>query len=69
MAEPKRKSSKGRRDRRRSHHVVDTPQLVKCTSCGQMKKAHTVCSSCGKYQKKHENTKGSAPSSPKSSSK
>ena len=47
---PKRKLSKGRRDRRRAHDSLQTPNLVQCSNCGEMRLQHTVCPSCGQYQ-------------------
>lgn len=49
---PKRKTSKARRDRRRTHQVVAPPNLVPCPKCGKMKQAHRVCLNCGEYQDK-----------------
>ena len=47
---PKRKISKGRRDRRRANDFLQTQNLVQCSNCGEMRLAHTVCPSCGFYQ-------------------
>ncbi len=47
---PKRKLSKGRRDRRRSHDALTTANLVQCSHCGEMRLSHTVCPKCGYYQ-------------------
>ena len=47
---PKRKVSKGRRDRRRSHHALKRPQLVTCPQCHEPMLPHHVCPSCGTYQ-------------------
>jgi large subunit ribosomal protein L32 len=47
---PKRKLSKGRRDRRRAHDALDGVTLVQCSNCGEMRLQHTVCPSCGHYQ-------------------
>ena len=47
---PKRKLSKGRRDRRRAHDALVKTQLVQCSQCGEMRLQHTVCPSCGYYQ-------------------
>ena len=47
---PKRKISKGRRDRRRAHDALKTASLVQCSNCGEMRLPHRVCPSCGHYQ-------------------
>jgi large subunit ribosomal protein L32 len=47
---PKRKHSKGRRDRRRAHDFLQPAALVACDNCGEMKQPHTVCPSCGQYR-------------------
>jgi large subunit ribosomal protein L32 len=46
---PKRKHSKGRRDRRRSQDALVARNLVSCSNCGSMRLPHTVCSKCGFY--------------------
>ncbi|MFN8412970.1 MAG: 50S ribosomal protein L32 [Anaerolineales bacterium] len=46
---PKRKHSKGRRDRRRSQDALVARNLVSCSNCGSMRLPHTVCSNCGFY--------------------
>lgn len=47
---PKRKLSKGRRDRRRAHDALVASNLVQCSNCGEMRLSHTVCPKCGFYQ-------------------
>lgn len=47
---PKRKHSKGRRDRRRAHDALQAVNLVQCSQCGEMRLPHTVCPKCGHYQ-------------------
>jgi large subunit ribosomal protein L32 len=47
---PKRKLSKGRRDRRRAHDALKAISLVQCSNCGEMRLPHTVCDNCGFYQ-------------------
>ena len=47
---PKRKLSKGRRDRRRTHDVLEALNLVACSNCGSMRLPHTVCPNCGQYK-------------------
>jgi large subunit ribosomal protein L32 len=50
MAVPKRKTSKARRDKRRSSHwKLATPGLAKCSKCGALRLPHRVCKSCGTY--------------------
>ncbi|MBE0687812.1 MAG: 50S ribosomal protein L32 [Anaerolineaceae bacterium] len=48
--QPKRKISKGRRDRRRAHDSLTAAALVQCSNCGEMRLSHTICPSCGHYQ-------------------
>ncbi len=46
---PKKKTSKSKRDMRRSHHALSAPQLTECSQCHSKKLAHHVCPSCGYY--------------------
>jgi len=50
MAVPKRKTSKSRRDKRRTHQGLGTPALVECPQCHQPKRPHHVCPTCGTYR-------------------
>ena len=47
---PKRKLSKGRSRRRRSHLALQRVKLVECPSCHAMHLPHRVCPSCGMYR-------------------
>ncbi|HEX9116446.1 MAG TPA: 50S ribosomal protein L32 [Anaerolineae bacterium] len=47
---PKRKLSKARKGRRRSHDGLQALQLVKCPNCGAMRRSHQVCPKCGQYR-------------------
>ncbi|MGQ9459387.1 MAG: 50S ribosomal protein L32 [Anaerolineae bacterium] len=47
---PKKKVSKGRRDRRRSHHALRALHLVECPQCHTLRQPHRVCPSCGYYR-------------------
>ncbi|GIK29622.1 MAG: 50S ribosomal protein L32 [Chloroflexi bacterium] len=47
---PKRKISKGRRDRRRAHDALSLKHLVECETCGEYHIAHRVCPKCGSYR-------------------
>jgi len=50
MAVPKRKTSKSRRDKRRSSvWKLEAPGLVKCKHCGELITPHRVCGDCGYY--------------------
>ncbi len=50
MANPKRRHSKARRDRRRSHDALDRPASSTCPSCGEVKRPHRACHACGEYR-------------------
>lgn len=52
MAVPKKKTSKSRRDMRRSHHALDANAFAECPKCGEMMRPHHVCASCGTYNKR-----------------
>ncbi|MCH4895259.1 MAG: 50S ribosomal protein L32 [Marinifilaceae bacterium] len=52
MAHPKHKTSKTRRDKRRTHHKVTPVTLANCSNCGAAVKYHTVCPECGYYRGK-----------------
>lgn len=47
---PKRKVSKGRRDRRRAHDAVGLPNLADCPRCGSKTMPHRACPTCGTYR-------------------
>ena len=50
MAVPKRKTSKARRDKRRSSvWKLDVPGIVACPNCGAYHLPHRVCKACGFY--------------------
>ena len=51
-AEPKRKHSKARRDKRRANSwKLDVPGMAKC-ACGEFVLSHRICKACGKYNGK-----------------
>ena len=52
MAHPKRKISKSRRDKRRTHYKTVAPTLTTCSNCGAPVLYHRVCPECGYYRGK-----------------
>ncbi len=49
MAVPKRRTSKARKRKRRTHWKLETPNLDRCPHCGAAKRPHRVCDECGHY--------------------
>ena len=52
MALPKRRTSRSRRNKRRSHDALVLPQYSKCPQCQEPKLPHRVCRHCGYYNGK-----------------
>ena len=52
MATPKKKTSKSRRDMRRSHEALTANAMCECPNCGEMMRPHHVCEACGFYNKR-----------------
>lgn len=49
MPNPKRKHSKTRSRKRRTHYKASVPSMMNCPNCGEIKLQHRVCPSCGLY--------------------
>ncbi|MCM0756638.1 50S ribosomal protein L32 [Desulfovibrio aminophilus] len=49
MAQPKKKTSKSRRNMRRSHDHVAVPNVIYC-ECGEPTLSHRACAVCGSYK-------------------
>jgi large subunit ribosomal protein L32 len=49
MAVPKKRSSKSKKNMRRSHHSVAVPSIVYC-ECGEAALPHRACPKCGTYR-------------------
>ena len=50
MAVPKAKTSKARRNSRRSSvWKLEAPAMAKCPNCGEMNLAYRVCKKCGVF--------------------
>ena len=50
MPNPKRRHTKTRRDKRRTHWKLVAPNVTACPQCQQPKLPHRVCRSCGYYR-------------------
>lgn len=50
MAVPKRRTSKTRQRKRRTHFKLSVPGMVRCPKCGELKLSHRVCKECGSYK-------------------
>ena len=50
MAHPKRRQSKTRTLKRRTHDKAVAPTLAVCPNCGAYYVYHTVCPTCGYYR-------------------
>jgi large subunit ribosomal protein L32 len=50
MPVPKKRTSRAKRDMRRSHHALVGVQFSSCPSCGAPVKSHHACPSCGQYR-------------------
>lgn len=50
MAVPKRKTSKTRKNWRRSHDALTVPDRANCPQCGASRLPHRVCRECGHYR-------------------
>lgn len=47
MPVPKVRTSRSKRNMRRSHHALSAPASSICTNCGSVKLPHSVCEACG----------------------
>ena len=52
MGLPKRRHSKTRGKKRRTHYKLDEKSITKCTNCGAAILPHHACSDCGFYKGK-----------------
>lgn len=50
MAVPKKRTSKQRKRKRRTHLKAEVPTVQSCERCGDPKRPHRVCPSCGYYR-------------------
>ena len=52
MPVPKRRQSRSRRDRRRSHDALTPATIINCSNCSEPNRPHFVCAKCGYYKGK-----------------
>ncbi len=52
MAVPKKKTSKSKKNMRRSHDSIAAPGISTCPQCQEPKIPHRVCANCGTYKGK-----------------
>lgn len=50
MPTPKKKTSRSKRDMRRSHDFLTAPTVRNCPNCGATMRPHHACLSCGYYR-------------------
>jgi large subunit ribosomal protein L32 len=50
MALPKRRHSKSRTRKKRTHYKLEKPTLSRCSQCDEPKLPHHACPSCGTYK-------------------
>lgn len=50
MALPKRKTSRSKSRKRRTHYTVALPPASFCPECNEMKPPHRACPRCGYYK-------------------
>jgi len=50
MPNPKRRHSKTRKNKRRTHDFLTSPSLSECPNCHERKMPHQACPSCGYYK-------------------
>ncbi len=50
MPVPKRRTSKSKKNKRRSHDALVAPQWSTCAKCGEATYPHRACPNCGYYR-------------------
>jgi large subunit ribosomal protein L32 len=50
MPNPKRRHSRARKNKRRSHDAISAPSFSECPNCHEMRLPHRACPSCGYYR-------------------
>ena len=50
MAHPKHRTSRQRKNKRRTHYKAEAPALATCSNCGETVLYHRICPKCGYYR-------------------
>ncbi|MGH7829254.1 MAG: 50S ribosomal protein L32 [Candidatus Binatia bacterium] len=50
MPVPKRRTSRSKKNKRRSHDALTAPQWSTCPKCGETSLPHRACPACGTYR-------------------
>ncbi len=50
MANPKKRHSKARKNKRRAHDSLTIPSISLCPQCGEPRHPHHACPNCGTYR-------------------
>lgn len=50
MPNPKRRHSKARKNKRRTHDAITAPRVGECPNCHEPKLPHCACPHCGYYR-------------------
>lgn len=50
MGNPKRRHSKTRGMKRRTHYKMEAPNTSSCPQCGSPRLPHRICANCGTYK-------------------
>ncbi len=60
MGNPKNRTSRSRRDKRRANWKLEAPNLGECPQCHAPKMPHRMCDNCGYYDGKEVRKAASA---------
>ena len=55
MAEPTSKTTRSKRNMRRSHHAIKSVTFATCKNCGAAIRPHHFCENCGYYKDRFYN--------------
>lgn len=50
MPNPKKRTTRSRRDMRRAHDFLERTTTITCSNCKSLVKPHHVCPTCGYYK-------------------